>query len=73
MELSIILNGLPITNPWAELQVNVDTPLTDSKSSDTIDTAGPKLSAYWPAKNDVSPAVFAIATDLVEGTDDILK
>ena len=36
-------------------------------------TAGPKLSAYCPAKNDVSPLVFAIATVLVPGTDDILK
>ena len=44
-ELSTILNGLPITNPCAELQVNVDTPLTDSKSSDDIATAGPRLSA----------------------------
>ena len=34
-----------------------------------INTAGPKLRAYCPAKNAVSPAVFAIATDLVEGTD----
>ena len=50
-ELSIIRNGLPFTNPWAEEQVNVDTPLTDSKSSDAIATAGPKFIAYCPAKN----------------------
>ena len=72
-ELSIILNGLPITNPWAELQVNVDIPLTDSKSSDAMATAGPKLSAYCPDKNDVSTVVFAIATVLVLGTADIQK
>ena len=71
-ELSIILNGLPITNPWAELQVNVDTPLTDSKSSDEIATAGPKLIANWPDKNDGSPVVVATETVLVAGTDAIL-
>ena len=53
--------------------MNVDTPLTDSKSSEDIETAGPKLSAYCPAKNDVSTVVFAIATVFVPGTDDILK
>ena len=34
---------------------------------------GPKLSAYCPAKNEVSPPVLAIATVLVDGTDEILK
>ena len=66
LELSIIRNGLPITSPWAELQVNVDIPLTDSKSSEDIETAGPRLSAYCPAKNDVSTVVFAIATVFVQ-------
>ena len=72
-ELSIIRNGLPFTNPWAEEQVNVDTPLTDSKLSDAIATAGPKFIAYCPAKNEVSPPVLAIATVFVPGTDAILK
>ena len=53
--------------------MKVDTPLTDSKSSDDIATAGPKLIAYCPARNEVSPPVFAIATVLVDGTDEILK
>ena len=54
-------------------KVNVDTPLTDSKSSDAIATAGPKFIAYCPAKNEVSPPVLAIATVFVLGTDAILK
>ena len=51
----------------------MDTPLTDSKSSDAIETAGPKFIAYCPVKNEVSPPVLAIATVLVPGTDAILK
>ena len=71
-ELSIILNGLPTTKPCAELHVNVDTPLTDSKSSEAIATAGPKLRAYCPAKNDGSPVVVATETVLVDGIVEIL-
>ena len=71
-ELSIILNGLPTTKPCAELQVYVDTPLTDSKSSELIATAGPRFRAYCPAKNAGSPVVVATETVLVDGTDEIL-
>ena len=38
-----------------------------------MEIEGPKLSAYCPAKNEVSPPVLAIATVLVDGTDEILK
>ena len=41
-------------------------------SSEAIATAGPKLSAYCPVKNDGSPVVVATETVLVDGIVEIL-
>ena len=69
--LSTILNWLPATRPWAEVEVIVTTPLSNADVETA--TPGPTCSIYWPGAIAGSPAVTATETTLVDPTPTTLK